>query len=55
MDGGAEETADAVGDEVGRVLAGDDAFAQVQIAEIGDGASTPGGVAGPGMISARCR
>ena len=31
------EGADAVGDEVGRVLGVDDALAEVQIAEVGDG------------------
>ena len=36
LHGGAEESADSVGDEVRRVLAGNDAFAQMEVAEIGD-------------------
>jgi hypothetical protein len=33
---GTEESADPVGDEVGRVFAGNDAFAEMAVAEIGD-------------------
>ena len=52
LDGGAEEAADAVGDEVGSVLAGHDAFAEVAVAESGDEvACTSGEVSGPGIIS----
>ena len=44
LNGGTEESADAVGDEVRRVFAGDDAFAQMAVAEIGDEARrSPGG------------
>src|SRR3984957_16546496 len=36
LDGGAKKTADAVGDEVGGVLAGYDAFAEMTVGEMGD-------------------
>ena len=55
LDGGAEESADAVGDEVRRVFAGNDALAQMAVAEIGDERDDSGRVSGPGIISTRCR
>ena len=52
---GTEKCADAIGDEVRRILAGNDALAQMAIAEIGDEGEDSGRVSGPGITSTRCR
>jgi hypothetical protein len=55
LNGGTEESADSVGDEVRRVLAGNDALAEMAVAEIGDERDDFGAVSCPGMTSTRCR
>ena len=47
------EGADAVGDEVGRVVRVDDGLAEALVAEVRDGAMSAGSVSGVGMISSR--
>ncbi len=55
VNGGSEEGADAVADEVRRVLAGDDALSQPAVAEHAAARITSSSVSGPGITSTRCR